>query len=137
MCVGGECSWKEECHAFVLEQELCIEAVAACLIRQLASPLPWFMFVTPTCVCICLLQPHCVHICVQVAYNFNMGYAFNTYGELAAGWLQDLAVVVLIVRWGHTWGRGLLGDSCSRCMIGTCDHTPVLGVCRVLLPQAM
>lgn len=35
---------------------------------------------------------------VTVAYNMQQGYAFNTYGEVFACWLQDVVIVGLIFR---------------------------------------
>jgi mannose-P-dolichol utilization defect 1 len=37
---------------------------------------------------------------VSIAYNASRGYPWNTYGEVAACWLQDVLLVVLVVRFG-------------------------------------
>jgi mannose-P-dolichol utilization defect protein 1 len=37
---------------------------------------------------------------VTIAYNASRGYPLNTYGEVAACWLQDVALVLLVLRYG-------------------------------------
>lgn len=36
---------------------------------------------------------------ITCAYNFRLGYAFSTFGEVAACWVQDIALVALISRY--------------------------------------
>lgn len=45
---------------------------------------------------------------ITCAYNFRLGYAFSTYGEVAACWLQDIALVALISRHIRNSGKRLV-----------------------------
>jgi mannose-P-dolichol utilization defect protein 1 len=41
---------------------------------------------------------------VVVAYNLAQGYAFNTFGEVVACWVQDVVLIALILRFSRTPG---------------------------------
>jgi mannose-P-dolichol utilization defect protein 1 len=44
---------------------------------------------------------------VTIAYNASRGYPLNTYGEVAACWLQDVLLVLLVVRFGEAPRRAI------------------------------
>ncbi|KAI8464676.1 MAG: hypothetical protein J3K34DRAFT_525994 [Monoraphidium minutum] len=41
---------------------------------------------------------------VVVAYNLSQGYPFNTFGEVAACWVQDVVLIALILRFSNAPG---------------------------------
>ncbi|GFR42197.1 hypothetical protein Agub_g3087 [Astrephomene gubernaculifera] len=71
---------------------------------------------------------------VTVAYNVQQGYAFNTYGEVFACWIQDLIIVGLIFRHMRLPG-GLVAAACAL-FAGACAWL-VGGACPAQLLSAL
>ncbi|KAK9866383.1 hypothetical protein WJX84_006613 [Apatococcus fuscideae] len=77
---------------------------------------------------------------VMISYNVNLKYPFSTYGEVVACWIQDIILIVLILKFSNVrdwrvWASTLLLSAGFYWMLtGSCGMQALIGLQAATIP---
>ncbi|KAK9825708.1 hypothetical protein WJX74_000345 [Apatococcus lobatus] len=77
---------------------------------------------------------------IMISYNVNNRYSFNTYGEIVACWVQDVILIVLILKFNNVrdwrvWGATILFTAVFYWMLtGSCGMPALIGLQAATIP---